>query len=124
MLKHEFEERVGFQVPEEEFNKINAMYLDAGQNIDKDVFCKDYKKHRDSLLLKIFYIQSCNLREELEDYFEMVEFLIGKSRAYDDTDFRRKAVKLVGERKVVLTTMEMGLPLWEEDMKFIKENLR
>lgn len=54
----------------------------------------------------------------------MVEFLIGKSRAYDDTDFRRKAVKLVGERKVVLTTMEMGLPLWEEDMKFIKENLR
>ena len=42
MLQHEFEERVGFQVPEEEFNKINAMYLDAGQNIDKDVFCKDY----------------------------------------------------------------------------------
>lgn len=124
MLQREFEERVGFQVSEEDFNKINMMYLDAGENIDKDTFCKDYKKHRDSILLKIFYTQNCNLREELDDYFEIVEFLIGKSRAYDDTDFRRKAVKLVGERKVVLITLQMGLPLWEEDINFIKENLR
>lgn len=53
----------------------------------------------------------------------MVALLIGKSRAYDDTDFRKMAVRLVGEHNVVLKTVEMNLPLWEEDKEYIKRNL-
>ena len=55
---------------------------------------------------------------------ELAAFLIGKSRACDDSDFRRMAVRLIGEQKVVLQTVEMNLPLWEEDKEFIKSNLK
>jgi hypothetical protein len=34
------------------------------------------------------------------------------------------AVRLIGEQKVVLQTVEMNLPLWEEDKEFIKSNLK
>lgn len=40
-----------------------------------------------------------------------------------DGDFRQMAIKLIGERGVVLQTIEMGLPLWEEDIEHIKRNL-
>ena len=36
---------------------------------------------------------------------DVVDFLIGKSRAYKDTDFRKIAVRLVGEKEVVLKTI-------------------
>ena len=34
------------------------------------------------------------------------------------------AVKLIGEKRVVLKTVEMGLPLWEYDNDYIIENLK
>ena len=45
----------------------------------------------------------------------LTDFLIGKAHAYDDTDFRKEAVGLVGEMEVVKRTIELGLPLWDED---------
>ena len=57
------------------------------------------------------------------DKGELASILIGKSRAYSDGDFRQMAIKLIGERGVVLQTIEMGLPLWEEDIEHIKRNL-
>lgn len=57
------------------------------------------------------------------DRGELASILIGKSRVYDDGDFRQMAIKLIGERGVVLQTIEMGLPLWEEDIEHIKRNL-
>ena len=50
---------------------------------------------------------------------DLADFLIGKAHAYDDTDFRNQAVKLVGEVEVVKRTIELGLPLWDEDRKCI-----
>ena len=61
--------------------------------------------------------------EQGMDKGELASILIGKSRVYDDGDFRQMAVKLIGERGVVLQTIEMGLPLWEEDIECIKRNL-
>lgn len=50
---------------------------------------------------------------------DLADFLIGKAHAYDDTDFRNQAVALVGETDVVKRTIELGLPLWDEDRKHI-----
>ena len=38
-----------------------------------------------------------------------------KPHPNDDTDFRKEAVGLVGEMEVVKRTIELGLPLWDED---------
>lgn len=55
---------------------------------------------------------------------EVAEFLIGKACAYEDTDFYKQAVKLVGQKKVTRMKLEMDLPLWKEDKEYIKENLK
>ena len=34
-------------------------------------------------------------------------------------DFRKEAVGLVGEMEVVKRTIELGLPLWDEDRKVV-----
>ena len=50
---------------------------------------------------------------------DLTDFLIGKAHAYDDTDFRKEAVRLAGEVEVVKRTIELGLPLWDEDRKVV-----
>ncbi|WP_170957586.1 hypothetical protein [Duncaniella freteri] len=42
-----------------------------------------------------------------------------ESSCIRDTDFRREAVRLIGEREAVRLTMEEGYPLWDEDRAFI-----
>ena len=68
-------------------------------------------------------IQKLKDDKELHD-MESVEFLLGKADVYKDTDFYKEAVKLIGEKEVVLTKVRMGLPLWEEDMEYISKNLK
>ena len=53
--------------------------------------------------------------QEQERKNDLAEFLIGKSRAYNDTDFRNEAVRLIGEKETIKKTIEMGLQLWDED---------
>lgn len=43
MLQKEFEQLTGIKVSEEDFEKINEMYIEAG-NMDKKSFCESYKK--------------------------------------------------------------------------------
>lgn len=127
MTRQEFNERTGYTLNEEQYREVEAMYMAAG-NMNKDVFCKDYKKHNDSALVAEFYNRSVVLMEKHQSCRkverETAEFLIGKAHTYNDTDFRRAAIRLVGEREVVLITITMGLPLFEEDAEYIKNNIR
>lgn len=127
MTRQEFNERTGFTLNEEQYRGIEAMYLAAG-NMDKDVFCKDYKKHNDSALVAEFYNQAVALTEKHQSCRKVerdtAELLIGKAHAYDDTDFRKAAIRLIGEKEVVLITVSMGLPLFDEDAEYIKNNIR
>lgn len=121
MLRKEFEERTGIKPTEEEFDYIHAVYLNTSMN--KDEFCEDFKKHGDSRITRDVHVRVLNYKMQCERQKnainELAGFLIGKAHAYDDTDFRNQAVKLVGERAVVRRTIELGLPLWDEDRKCI-----
>lgn len=125
MTQQEFEERTGLKPTGEEFDYIHDVYMHTSMN--KDEFCKDFKKHGDSKIIRDVHVRTVNFelhnKQKDERMDELADFLIGKSRAYDDTDFRKMAVKLVGEQKVVLKTVEMNLPLWEEDREYIQRNL-
>ena len=53
----------------------------------------------------------------------LAEFLLGKAAAYDDADFYREAVRLIGRKAATLYKIKSGLPLWEEDVKYLEEKL-
>lgn len=121
MTQKEFEERTGIVPTAEEFDYIHAVYLNT--SMDKDAFCKEYKKHGESRIIRDVHIRvlnyemKCNRQKDAIN--ELADFLIGKAHAYEDTDFRNQAVKLVGEMDVVKRTIELGLPLWDEDRRCV-----
>lgn len=125
MIQKEFEDRTGMKPTSEEFNYIHAVYMNT--SMDKDEFCEDFKKHGSSKIISDIHARAVNYEMKLNEMnslsTEMADFLIGKSRVYADTDFRKMAVKLVGEKEVVTRTLEMGLELWEEDIEYIKSKL-
>ena len=114
----------------------------AAVNMDKDEFCKEmramcaYDGANDHIELRqclkevgrrvggmeaeLSFLKK-TVKKERE---ELAEFLIGKACAYNDTDFYNKAVKLVGQKEVVIQKIKMGLPLWEEDIQYINDNLK
>lgn len=133
MTKKEFEERTGLKTDADEYADIERMYMAAGE-MDKDDFCRCWRQTGKNPLTQVLFRQAEVLKgqlaernNELEDMqqrkVELAEFLIGKACAYEDTDFYREAVKLVGQRAVVMMKMNMDLPLWEEDKKFVMEVL-
>lgn len=121
MTQKELEERTGIVSTLEDFEYIHEVYMNT--SMDKDAFCKEFKKHGESQIIRDIYIRvvNCNvkLNRQKEVTNDLADFLIGKAHAYEDTDFRNQAMKLVGEVEVVKRTIELGLPLWDEDRKCI-----
>ncbi len=137
MTQIEFMERTGLVPTSEEYQEIEALYMVAGDNVDKDMFCKAFKNvssEQKSILcgmlktikvLKGQYEERVNEIEDLHNQkSDMADFLIGKAHAYNDSDFRREAVRLVGDKQVVLRTLSMELTLWDEDKDYIKDNIQ
>ncbi len=131
MTQKEFEERTKCAVKPEVFAIINQLYM--ATNMDKDEFCKEFKEMDDPMIpgirrslreigkhLGTLEAINANMKKSMRkrnDY--LADVLIGKAHAYDDTDLRNEAVGLVGEVDVVKRTIELGLPLWDEDRKVI-----
>lgn len=131
MTQKEFEERTKRTVKAEDYLIIERLYM--ATNMDKDEFCKEFKEMNDSIrpgirqslreiANRLGMVEAKNATLEIsmrKCNGDLADFLIGKAHAYDDTDFRNQAVKLVGEVEVVKRTIELGLPLWDEDRKCI-----
>lgn len=131
MTQKEFEDRTGWLIKAEDFYIINNLYM--ATEMDKDVFCKEFRSMQASGKLEIrqslkeignrigtMETENQTMRKAMRQRnADLADFLIGKAHAYDDTDFRNQAVKLVGEADVVKRTIELGLPLWDEDRKFV-----
>ena len=131
MTQKEFEERTKRTVKAEDYLIIERLYM--ATNMDKDEFCKEFKEMNDSIrpgirqslreiANRLGMVEAKNATLEIsmrKCNGDLAGFLIGNAHAYDDTDFRNQAVKLVGEVEVVKRTIELGLPLWDEDRKCI-----
>lgn len=126
MTQKEFTDRTGLTPDNDEFNFIHAVYMET--SMDKDEFCNDFKKHRDSKIIRDLHATAVNFelkcRQQKESIDDIVDVLLGKAEAYQDTDFYRMAVRMTSEKHVVMRKMEMNLPLWDEDKEFIKSNLK
>lgn len=141
MNRKEFEERTKRLITDEDYRLVENLYLAAG-NMDKDKFCDEmrrmcaYDAANDHIELRECLkeigrhvgakdAELSFLKRRVERVkMELAEFLVGKASAYEDSDFYRQAVVLVGQREVTRMKLEMDLPLWNEDKEYIKENLK
>ena len=127
MTEQEFSERTGLKVTEQEFVKINNIYMAAG-DMDKDEFCKEYVKHGNSNLVTILasmVIEKGRQKKQLQKQREeMVNFLIEQAEKWSATDLRDKAIKMIGAKEYLIRKIEKGFNLWEVDKKLIVESLK
>lgn len=137
MTQREFEERTRRLITAEDYYLVENLYMAAG-NMGKDEFCEEMRKmcaydgandhielrqclkeigrHVGAKGAELNFLKKKVASEKME----LAEFLVGKASAYEDTDFYKEAVRLIGQREVTLMKMRMDLPLWEEDKLFIK----
>lgn len=122
MQKIEFEQRTGIELTDEQYQRVEDLYLSAG-NMDKDVFCEDYKKHGESVILNTYFKQSEEQRSRLDTYREkqitMAYFLIKKSMVGGDKDMIQMAISLIGEQKYIQHKLEKGYNLFDSDKELI-----
>ena len=108
-----------------EFDYIRSLYMHT--SMDKDEFCEHYIASGDSKILREVHARAVSegmMHREAKNMLDYVAtFLVGKAHAYDDTDLYNEAVRIIGQGEVTRKTLEGGLPLWEEDTKFLKELL-
>lgn len=127
MQKSEFTEKTGIELTDAEYKEVEFMYLEAG-NMEKDEFCQDYKKHKDSTLLATFYRQSERLKDKLdamrEERSKMVDFLLERAQKFGDIELLNQAIKLVGHKAVIMRKIDQGLALWDLDKEYIRENIQ
>lgn len=133
MTQKEFEIRTGLTVSADEYAGIEAVYMAAGE-MDKDVFCAEWKKIGGSRLVMELFGEVMRQRGEIERLKgdeqesrkllgEAAEYLIEKSSERDDKGMRRQACRLIGEREVVMYKLNYDQMLCDEDIVWIKEQL-
>lgn len=107
MTQQEFMERTGITPTAEDFDYIHAVYLNTSMN--KDEFCKDFKKHGDSRIIRDVHVRVLNYEMKCERQKEVIDnltdFLIGKAQY---PSFRHvRTIKL-------LCRQWMEIPLWKK----------
>ena len=128
MLQQEFEDRTKMTVTPEEYKEIEGYYNAASNQIDKDLFCKEWKKYSDSFLLKDYYERIKFLEQQVHDmqeYFNpVVNLLLRKADEFDDKDLKAEAIAMVGLKEVIVRKIKISLELDQEDKEYIANNLR
>lgn len=125
MTQQEFIERTGYTlVTDEEYKRIEAMYMAAG-NMDKDEFCKEWKKMHDNPLFRKIYGRlelvsyKCQQQEKLiNDAFGMVLDKANEVDAHEDFDYI--ACLLKDHKSVIHYKLTHDYELKDDDKEYIK----
>ena len=142
MLQKEFEERIGRSVTQEEFVEANAMYMAAGDGMDKDVFCREWRAIGDHPLVKGLFETAYNLNQALQEHKLMLNecremlsdaadamleicngILDGKTVEHTTQELTKKAWWLVGQKEVTKRRVQNGYQLDDKDRETIINNL-
>lgn len=142
MLQKEFEERIGRSVSQEEYVEANAMYMAAGDGMDKDVFCREWKAIGESPLVKGLFETAYNLNQALQEHKLMLNecreilsdaadgmleicngILDGKTVEHTTQELTKKAWWLVGQKEVTKRRVQNGYQLDDKDRETIINNL-
>ena len=130
MLKEEFEKLLKREVSENQYRDIETVYEALPEYMDKMYFVSAISNDIGKAINVLSFLGS--YISELRDLTvierrktELCAYdLINKAHNEDDLQAREIAVRLIGERKTVAYTVKEGLPLWEQDKKFIIELMK
>lgn len=127
MTKQEFEARYGKEVSDKMFDTINDLYMGA-DDMDKDTFVRDYKKHEESLLLNIYFNKAqaqgkviSNLKQE--NAF-LIDTIIKKGSEDLDDDLLTIAETHIGKKNTILRKIALNIELTDDDLAYVKGNLK
>lgn len=127
MTKQEFEERYGKTVNDHVFDNINDLYMSL-DDMDKDVFVRDYKKHEESLILNELYNKVQSLERGIEDVERnnlcLIDMLIKKGCEWEDKEALEIVENQIGASATITRKIELGCELSDDDLEYIKHNLR
>ena len=114
MLQKEFFDRTGLQISESEYVRVDSMYNYCG-NMDKDQFCADYKKHKDSTILNtyadMFFEVSKQNNQLKEERKQLALFIITQAEQLDSDTMRDKAISMIGFKSYAREVLRMGQEL-------------
>ena len=127
MTKQEFEERYGKTVGDHVFDNINELYMSLA-DMDKDVFVRDYKKHEESFILNELYNKVQSLERGIEDAGRnnlcLIDMLIKKGSEWGDKEVLDTVKNQIGKSATITRKIELGCELSDDDLEYIKHNLR
>lgn len=127
MTKKEFEERYGRDISANMFERINELYMTL-DDMDKDVFVRDYKKHEESLILNELYNKVQSLERGIEDAERndlcLIDMLIKKGSEWDDKEVLDTVENQIGKPSTITRKIELGCELSDDDLEYIKHNLK
>ena len=127
MTKQEFEERYGKAVNDHVFDNINDLYMSL-DDMDKDVVVRDYKKHEESLILNELYNKVQSLERGIEDVERnnlcLIDMLIKKGSEWDDKEVLDTIENQIGKPSTITRKIELGCELSDDDLEYIKHNLK
>lgn len=120
MLHQEFEQLTSIKVEEQIFNEfINPLYMAC--SMDKEPFCKDFKKHDllNSLVAydinEEYHAAKKKINKMNQERSAMVDFLIDM----DDPKCDAKAISMVGHQEVIRRKLEKDYELTDDDKQFL-----
>lgn len=137
MTIEEYSERMGYDhlATTEDYQQADFIYMMAG-NMDKDDFCKDYKKHRDSILITTLAdgvnSRDIFIRQSKAQMTEVAKALMEESQALREIDeecsvadrLDDQAAKLIGRRECIRFKMGKRYFLSDNEREYITTYLR
>lgn len=121
------------KVTADEYAKIEKLYMSSG-NIDKDTFCKEYKKVANSQIvnelqmsLRISEGKVKNAKMQLEAAQvrenDLANFLMEQAQKLGSSELREKAIEILGAKEYMLRKLKSETPLWDADKELLIETL-
>ena len=125
MTQKEFTDRTGIIPTSEEFVKIHSIYMTT--SLDKDEFCRDWKKHSQSAIMDSMHAVAVNREIQLtklnDERDALVDLLIQEAHAHWSETLKNKAIAMVGHAEVIRRMFELNIELWPGDKDYIVNNL-
>lgn len=125
MTHKEFTDRTQLQVTEQEFDSINKIYM--ASTMDKDAFCEDYAKHKDSALIadlggsaRVWQDYATSLEKKRKN---VAEKLLEIANDTCNDVLYDLAVELVDQRTVTKMMLDHRYALQDADIEYIKSRI-
>lgn len=127
MTKQEFTNRTGITPTDEQFVRSHSIYMEC-PTIDKDEFCRDWKKHEDSSIIDSLHVVAVN-RDLLIDQLKrerskMINLMLKEACATYSAALKNACIEMVGHAEVISRMFDLELELWPGDKDYIMNNLK